>query len=79
MNRAYHLILVASTVMGLLAIGAQIDGPSDIEHAAAVQTDLQDAIEQARADAPTVRAELAQLEAERTVPALRYALLGDAK
>lgn len=81
MNRAYHLILVASTVMGLLAIGALLNGPSDIEFEQAVQTDLQDAIAQAGRDAPAVRMELARLEAERIEPAPaavlpRYAMLG---
>lgn len=79
MNRVHQLILVAATVMGLLAFGVLLDGPSDIEHAAAVQTDLQDAIAQAGRDAPAVRMELARLEAESPEPTLRYALLGDAK
>lgn len=79
MNRAYHLILAAAAVMALLAIGALLDGPSDIEAEQVVATDLQDATAQARREAHQVRVELARLEADRTAPALRYALLGDAK
>lgn len=80
MNRVAHLILVAATTMGLLAVAALLDGPSDHEFEQAVQTDLQDAIAQARRDAPTVRLELARLEAEQIEPAPaaelpRYALL----
>lgn len=84
MNRVYHrvnhLILVAAATMGLLAVAALLDGPSDIEFEQAVQTDLQDAIAQAGRDAPAVRMELARLEAERIEPAPaaelpRYALL----
>lgn len=80
MNRIQHLILVAAATMGLLAVAALLDGPSDIEFEQAVQTDLQDAISQARRDAPAVRTELARLEAERMEPAPaaelpRYALL----
>lgn len=80
MNRAMHLVLVAAATMGLLAVAALLDGPSDIEFEQAVQTDLQDAIAQAGRDAPAVRMELARLEAERIEPAPaaelpRYALL----
>lgn len=64
MNRAHHLILVAAAVMGLLAVGALMDGPSDIEHEQAVAADLQDATAQARRKAHQVRIELARLEAE---------------
>lgn len=88
MNRVYHrvnhLILVAAATMGLLAVAALLDGPSDIEFEQAVQTDLQDAIAQARREAPAVRMELARLEAERIRPAPaselpRYAMLGVSK
>ena len=80
MNRLAHLILVAAAVMGLLAVAALIDGPSDIEFERAVQADLQDAIAQSGRDAPAVRLELARLEAERMEPAPaavlpRYAML----
>ena len=80
MNRVANLILVAAVIMGLLAMGALLDGPSDIEFEPAVQTDLQDAIAQAGRDAPAVRLELARLEAEQieSEPAAvlpRYALL----
>ena len=80
MNRVANLILVAAVIMGLLAVAALLDGPSDHEFEQAVQTDLQDAIAQARRDAPTVRLELARLEAEQIEPAPaaelpRYALL----
>ena len=74
MNRAYHLILVAAVVMGVLAIGAMLDGPSDIEAEQAVAADLQDATAQARREAHQVRVELARLEAEddsRIVPLTR--------
>ena len=74
MNRAYHLILVAAVAMGLLAIGAMLDGPSDIEAEQAVAADLQDATAQARREAHQVRVELARLEAEddsRIVPLTR--------
>lgn len=81
MSRVMHLVLMAAAVMGLLAIGALLDGPSDLEFEQAVQTDLQDAIAQARREAPAVRTELARLEAERMDPAPaavlpRYAMLG---
>jgi hypothetical protein len=84
MNRAQHLILVAAAVMGLLALGALMDGPSDMEVERMTAADLQDAVAQARHDAPEVRLETARLDAERIEPppaALlqRYALLGDAK
>ncbi len=46
MNRIQNLILVAAVIMGLLAMGALMDGPSDLEVEHAVQADLQDAIEQ---------------------------------
>lgn len=80
MNRAMHLVLVAAAVMGLLAVATLLDGPSDHEFEQAVQTDLQDAIAQARREAPAVRTELARLEADRIEPAPaallpRYALL----
>lgn len=83
-HRMYHLILVAAAAMGLLALGALMDGPSDMELEQAVQTDLQDAIAQARREAPAVRTELARLEAERIEPAPaaelpRYAMLGVSK
>lgn len=48
MNRVAQLILVAVVVMGLLAVVALLDGPSDLEVELAVQADLQDAIEQTR-------------------------------
>ena len=64
MNRAHHLILVVAAVMGLLALGALLDVPSEEQLELAVAADLQDAIEQARRDAPEVRRELARLEAE---------------
>ncbi len=85
MNRVYHrvnhMILVAAATMGLLAVAALLDGPSDHEFEQAVQTDLQDAIAQAGRDAPAVRMELARLEAEHIDSApdellQRYALLG---
>ena len=84
MNRVYHLILVAAATMGLLAVAALLDGPSDHEFEQDVQTDLQDAIAQARREAPAVRTELARLEAERIRPAPaselpRYAMLGVSK
>lgn len=80
MNRAHHLVLVAAVIMGLLAVAALLDGPSDLEFERAVQADLQDAIAQAGHDAPAVRLELARLEAERIGPAPaavlpRYAML----
>lgn len=80
MNRLAHLILVAAAVMGLLAVAALLDGPSDLEFEHAVQADLQDAIAQAGHDAPAVRLELARLEADRieAAPAAvlpRYAML----
>jgi hypothetical protein len=80
MNRAHHLVLVAAAIMGLLAVAALLDGPSDLEFEHAVQADLQDAIAQAGHDAPAVRLELARLEAERIEPAPaavlpRYAML----
>ncbi len=74
MNRAYHLILVAAVAMGLLAVGALMNGPSDIEAEQAVAADLQDATAQARREAHQVRVELARLEAEddlRIVPLTR--------
>lgn len=64
MNRAHHLILVAAAVMGLLAIGALMDGPSDNDFEQAVAADLQDATAQSRREAHQVRVELARLEAE---------------
>lgn len=64
MSRAQHLILVAAAIMGLLALGALLDVPSEEQLELAVAADLQDAIEQARRDAPEVRRELARLEAE---------------
>ena len=64
MNRAHHLILVVAAVMGLMALGALLDVPSEEQLELAVAADLQDAIEQARRDAPEVRRELARLEAE---------------
>lgn len=70
MNRAYHLVLVAAAVMGVLAIGAMLDGPSDIEAEQAVAADLQDATAQARREAHQVRVELARLEAEDDSPPL---------
>ena len=81
MNRAHHLVLVAAAVMGLLAVAALLDGPSDHEFECAVQADLHDAIDQAGRDAPAVRLELARLEAQRIEPTpdellQRYALLG---
>lgn len=85
MNHMYHrvnqLILVAAATMGLLAVAALLDGPSDHEFEQAVQTDLQDATDQARRDAPTVRLELARLEAEQAPAAAlpRYALLEKAQ
>ena len=80
MNRAHHLILVAVAAIGLLALGELMDGPSDMEIEQAVQTDLDDAIAQARRDAPEVRLETARLDAERIEPTpaellQRYALL----
>lgn len=80
MIRLDHWILATAATLALLAAGALLDGPSDIEFEQAVQTDLQDAIAQARRDAPTVRLELARLEAEQIEPAPaaelpRYALL----
>jgi hypothetical protein len=63
-NRALNLVLVAAAVMGLLAVGSLIDGPSDIELEQAVAADLQDATEQARREAQQVRVELARLEAD---------------
>ena len=74
MNRAHHLILVAAVAMGLLAVGALMNGPSDIEAEQAVAADLQDATAQARREAHQVRVELARLEAEddlRIVPLTR--------
>lgn len=74
MNRAYHLILVTAVVMGLLALGAWMDGPSDMDVERMTAADVQDAIRQARREAPRVRAELARLEAEdssRIVPLTR--------
>ena len=64
MNRAQHLILVAAAVMGLLAMGALMDGPSDMEVERMTASDVQDAVTQARHDAPQVRVEVARLEAE---------------
>ncbi|MEN9905692.1 MAG: hypothetical protein RLZZ555_2257 [Pseudomonadota bacterium] len=77
MNRTHHMILIAAAAMGLLALGALMDGPSDMEIERAVQTDLQDAIEQARREAPQVRVELARLEADDTArePTQRVAML----
>lgn len=80
MNRLAHLILVVAAVMVLLAVAALLDGPSDLEFERAVQTDLQDAIDQAGRDAPAVRLELARLEGDRieAAPAAvlpRYAML----
>lgn len=84
MNRVYHrvnhLILVAAVTMGLLAVAALLDGPSDHEFERAIAADLQDAIGQAGRDAPAVRLELARLEGDRieAVPAAvlpRYAML----
>ena len=80
MNRVMHLVLVAAAVMGLLAVAALLDGPSDHEFEQAIAADLQDAIDQAGRDAPIVRLELARLEAERMeqAPAAvlpRYAML----
>lgn len=80
MNRVMHLVLVAAAVMGLLAVAALLDGPSDHEFEQAVAADLQDAIDQAGHDAPVVRLELARLEADRMEPAPaavlpRYAML----
>ena len=74
MNRAHHLVLVAAIAMGLLAIGALLDEPSDIEAEQAVAADLQDATAQASREAHQVRVELARLEAEddlRIVPLTR--------
>ena len=84
MSRAHHLILVAAAAMGLLALGALLDGPSDMELEQAVQADLQDAIHQARRDAPEVLHETARLDAERIEPTpaallQRYALLSTGK
>ncbi len=62
MNRAYHLILVAAVVIGVLAIGAMLDGPSDIEAEQAVAADLQDATAQASREAHQVRVELKPAE-----------------
>ncbi len=64
MNRVSNLILVASAIMGLLAVGSLIDGPSDIELEQAVAADLQDATEQAHREAHQIRIELARLEAD---------------
>ena len=74
MNRAYHLILVAAVAMGLLAVGALLNGPSDNDFEQAVAADLQDATAQARREAHQVRVELARREAEddlRIVPLTR--------
>lgn len=84
MNRVIHLVLVAAAVMGLFAVAALLDGPSDHEFEQAVAADLQDATEQARREAHQVRTELARLEAERIEPAPaaelpRYAMLGVSK
>ena len=84
MNRVMHLVLVAAAVMGLLAVAALLDGPSDHEFEQAVAADLQDATEQARREAHQVRTALARLEAERIEPAPaaelpRYAMLGVSK
>ena len=84
MNRVMHLVLVAAAVMGLLAVAALLDGPSDHEFEQAVAADLQDATEQARREAHQARTELARLEAERIEPAPaaelpRYAMLGVSK
>lgn len=80
-HRVNHLILVAAAVMGLLAVAALLDGPSDHEFEQAIAADLQDAIEQAGRDAPAVRLELARLEAEQAPAAAlpRYALLEKAQ
>lgn len=40
MNRAQHLILVAAAVMGLLALGALMDGVSDEQVERAIAADL---------------------------------------
>lgn len=64
MNRVMHLVLVAAAVMGLFAVAALLDGPSDHEFEQAVAADLQDATEQARREAHQVRTELARLEAD---------------
>lgn len=40
MNRARHLILVAAAVMGLLALGALMDGASDEQVERAIAADL---------------------------------------
>lgn len=40
MNRARHLILVAAAVMGLLALGALMDGVSDEQVERAIAADL---------------------------------------
>lgn len=82
MNRAHHLVLAAAIAMGLLAVGALMNGPSDNDFEQAVAADLQDATTQARREAHQVRIELAHLEAEddsRTLlparePAQRVAL-----
>lgn len=84
MNRVMHLVLVAAAVMGLLAVAALLDGPSDHEFEQAQAADLQDATEQARREAHQVRTELARLESEQVepVPAAelpRYAMLGVSK
>ena len=75
MNRLAHLILVVAAVMVLLAVAALLDGPSDLEFERAVQTDLQDAIDQARRDAPAVRLELARMEPASAAVLPRYAML----
>lgn len=41
MNRAYHLILVAAAIMGLLALGTFMDGVSDEQVERAIAADLQ--------------------------------------
>ena len=40
MNRAHHLILVAAAVVGLLALGAFMDGVSDEQVERAIAADL---------------------------------------
>ena len=40
MNRAHHLILVAAAVVGLLALGALMDGVSDEQVERAIAADL---------------------------------------
>lgn len=64
MNRAHHMVLIAAIAMGLLAIGAMLDGPSDNDFEQAVAADLHSATAQARREAHQVRIELARLEAE---------------